>query len=118
VSLAARTPEFLKKGAIRVLEGRATEDVYPTVYAINTPQKVEEYGTSTGFDVETCELVPTSAFTAVLGPLSVFELLYIRLTALAPLASLRPDMIAVLRHPSGARVLATPERAEQPFVRV
>ena len=53
-------------------------------------------------------LVESSAETVMLGPLVVFELLFIRLTRLKALRWLRGDIIAVLGRSSGKRI---PRRA-------
>ena len=50
-----------------------------------------------GFYVEWFEFVVSEAVTQVLGPLSIPELLYIRLTQWERFRKLRPDIIAVLR---------------------
>jgi SAM-dependent methyltransferase len=97
IQLARRTPAQLKTRLIGFFEDRGAEDIYPTVYRINTPREVAELADKADFSVDSCELLNSEAVTQVLGPLAVFELLYIRMTQLKCLALLRPDMIAVLR---------------------
>ena len=101
ISVAACIPQGPKNRMIKFLEGRREEDVFPTVYKMNTVQAIRRIGAETGFHVESSELLATEAATFVLGPLSIFELLYIRMTQLKPFANLRPDIIAVLRVADG-----------------
>jgi SAM-dependent methyltransferase len=101
IQLARRTPARLKIRLIGFFEDRSEEDIYPTVYRINTPRRVAELAAKANLRVVSCELLISEAVTQVLGPLAVFELLYIRMTQWKRLAMLRPDMIAVLRAPSG-----------------
>jgi SAM-dependent methyltransferase len=102
VKVAARTPEWVKKPLIRLLEARGEEDVYPTTYRINTAERVRRLGADAGFQVESCELVTSEAVTQALGPLVLFELLFIRLTQWKAFSRFRPDIIACLRTPAGA----------------
>lgn len=100
IQVAARTPEWLKKRLIGLLEGRAKEDIYPTTYRINTAERVRRLGVDAGFHIDCCELVTTEAATQVLGPLVLFELLFIRLTQWKRFSMFRPDIIAALRNPA------------------
>ena len=97
ICLAAGMPQGLKNRLIAFLEDRAEHDIYPTVYAMNTRRAVAQLALLAGFRVESCEMVISEAVTQVLGPLAIFELLYIRATQWERLAGLRPDIIAVLR---------------------
>jgi SAM-dependent methyltransferase len=97
VSLASHIPQRQKKWLIGFFEDRGEDDIYPTVYRFNTLRAVTGMSTPAGFHVESCEFVVSEAVTQVLGPLAIFELLYIRLTQSRRLARLRPDIIAVFR---------------------
>jgi SAM-dependent methyltransferase len=99
VFVGSLTPQRLKNGIIHLLEGRAEEDVYPTAYKINTTSKAARLGTAAGFTIENCSAVLSGAVTWRLGPLSVFELLWIWATQWKPLAGFRNDIIAVFRKP-------------------
>ena len=96
ICLGEGMPQGFKNRLIAFFEDRAEHDVYPTVYAINTRQAVIRLAASAGFQVQSCEMVISEAVTQVLGPLAIFELLYIRATQWDRLAGLRPDIIAVL----------------------
>jgi ubiquinone/menaquinone biosynthesis C-methylase UbiE len=100
VVIASHTPDALKRFIVRLLEGRADEDIYSTAYQINDPRRAVQLASEAGLLVESCDLVTSEAMTAVLGPLAAFELVYIRMTQWKALAALRPDMIVVFRKPA------------------
>jgi len=112
VSLASRVPQRPKNWLIGVLESRDECDIFPALYKINTLDAVTRATSKAGFELESCEFVVSEAVTQALGPLSVFELLYIRLTQWDRFAKLRPDIIATLRSP--ARRPAPGARRVQP----
>lgn len=100
VFLSSLSPGFLKLALARLFEGRASADVFPTRYRMNTPQAVDEHATRSGFEIQNLRLISTSALTAVLGPLSVFELLLLRVLEHPRLGRFRSDAIGVLRKPA------------------
>ena len=97
ICLAAQVPQTTKNRLISFFEERREEDVYPTVYRINTLPAVRRLAGEAGFRVERCDLVLSEAVTQVFGPAAIPELLYIRMTQWNALAHLRPDIIAILR---------------------
>jgi SAM-dependent methyltransferase len=101
VILASLIPARFKRALIWLLESRREEDVFPAFYRLNTPRGVQELAESAGFRVLTLDLVRSSAVTAMLGPLVVFELLILRLLGAECLKHLRSNMIAVLEKPAG-----------------
>jgi ubiquinone/menaquinone biosynthesis C-methylase UbiE len=97
--IASLTPQRVKNLLLRLFEGRAEADVFPTFYRLNTPRSIRNAARSTGLTVVDFRLVNTSALTMVLGPVALLELLWIRFTQLRPLGALRPNIIAVLSKP-------------------
>ncbi len=97
---AARIPQRLKDSLIYVLEERKAEDVFPTHYKVNRPEQVKAIAMRIGFSVEQIDLVSTSAFTQLITPLAVCELLFIRLLRQRSLEHLRTNLICVLRKPA------------------
>ena len=90
-------PETLKKKLIYVLEGRKEEDVFETHYKANTARRISALARLTGFEaVKTKMLVTTAAFALVL-PVAVAELIWIRLLMTRPFKPLRTNIIAILR---------------------
>jgi SAM-dependent methyltransferase len=97
--LARLVPETLKKGLIRMLEGRHASDVFPTHYRANTRKEIIDLAAATGFEVESVSFTLSAAQFAVILPLAVLELLWIRLLMNPRLAHLRHTLIVVLRKP-------------------
>ena len=97
---ASKVPEGLKLRLIYLLEGRKSEDVFPTCYRINTSTQVREAARRSGLIVEKIELVSTSAVTQLLTPLAILELLFIRMLRNPKLQNLRTNLVCVLRKPT------------------
>jgi ubiquinone/menaquinone biosynthesis C-methylase UbiE len=95
--MAALVPQFLKNKIVWLLEGRAEEDVFPTVYAINTAQQVEQFATQCGFRVVELKMVNSTAITAVFFPLAIVELIAIRLLQSESKKNYRSNIIAILQ---------------------
>jgi ubiquinone/menaquinone biosynthesis C-methylase UbiE len=100
IRTAGLAPQWLKHLLIRLLEGRQEADVFKTFYRMNTPQNARRLASEAGFELEVLNLVNTSAITALLGPLAIAELAYLRLLTVDRFASARSNIIAVLRKPS------------------
>jgi SAM-dependent methyltransferase len=96
---ARLVPEPLKKRLVRLLDGRVADDVYPTYYRANTPARIRAHADALRLEVERIALIGSDAVTALVPPLALLELLWIRLVSLPALAPLRSNMIAVLRKP-------------------
>lgn len=97
LAAAARIPQGLKNRMVYMFEHRKAEDVFPTHYRANQPGDIRALAASTGFECRALELVSSSAFTQMLGPLVVFELLYIRLLRRKRFEHLRPNIICILK---------------------
>jgi len=95
--VAACMPSAPKNLLIRVLDGRVEKDVFPTHYRMNTASEIRRLAAHAGFDVIDLRQVSTSAALAVLGPLALVELLYIRLLQRDALAHLRSNLVVTLR---------------------
>lgn len=90
-------PRVFKHLAAAVLEGRSKQDVFPTYYRINSVAAIRRLAARCGFDVVSIQLIATSALFALVPPLALLELLWIRLIASRWAAAARPNIIAVLR---------------------
>jgi SAM-dependent methyltransferase len=102
ICAASLVPDFLKKWMVRLQDGRRAEDVFPTRYRMNTPGAIGRFAEEAGLRVSEVKLVSTSAATAILGPLSVFELIALRLLQLRSLRRFRSNLVAVLENPAAA----------------
>jgi SAM-dependent methyltransferase len=98
--MARLVPEGLKVRLINFLEDRKVEDVFPTLYRMNTPGRIVELSRSTSLRVVELNLVESSAQAVMLGPLAVFELIWIRLLRLSAFRNLRSNLIVVLQKPA------------------
>lgn len=106
VFFSSLLPDFLKVRLAAVLERRSAADVFPTRYRMNTPRAVRLHATQGGLDVQELQFLCTSAGTGGLGPLAIFELLFIRLLRLPSLRRFRTNLIGVLRKPPAAATRA------------
>jgi ubiquinone/menaquinone biosynthesis C-methylase UbiE len=97
-TIAARfVPQWLKNKIVYVLEGRESGDIFPAFYRANTERQVKELAGSTGFSVRTLRIVLTDAIFAMIPPLALLELIWIRLLMAKSLRSLRSDFVVVLK---------------------
>jgi ubiquinone/menaquinone biosynthesis C-methylase UbiE len=96
IRIASMMPQSLKNFLAEKLEGRKEEDVFPTCYRMNTMADIRRLATASGFRVECLQSVSTSAITALLGPVAIVELLYLRLLEAQSLEGIRSNLIAVL----------------------
>jgi ubiquinone/menaquinone biosynthesis C-methylase UbiE len=99
VLMSRLLPGAVKRGLIKVLDGRRSEDIFKTYYYANTQYEILKLAKSTGFEVSKLEMICASADLAVIPPLAVFELFCIKLLTTSPLRALRSNIIAVLRKP-------------------
>lgn len=95
--MAAMIPQGFKNSMVYLLEHRKAEDVFPTHYRANQPKDITALAEATGFELCALDLVSTSAFTQMLGPLVIFELLFIRLLQRKRFEHLRTNLICLLR---------------------
>jgi len=96
-SVARRLPDSLKRVLALGLEGRSADDVFPTYYRANSATALRELAHETGFDLVELLYVSTSAVFALVPPLAVVELLWLRQLAAEERAAERSNIIAVLR---------------------
>jgi ubiquinone/menaquinone biosynthesis C-methylase UbiE len=97
--IARLVPESFKPWLLRVLEGRRSEDVFPTHYRANTTDRIAALCAETGLLTEACERITTVPQFARVLPLAILELMFIRLLSRPFAAELRPNLLGVLRKP-------------------
>lgn len=102
-------PDRWKQRLALLLEDRGAADVFRTHYRANTEREIRGLAARSGFEVVELELVNSDAVFAVVPPLALLELLWLRALATRALRSLRPNLIVALRKgpapgegPSGA----------------
>ena len=97
IGTASILPQSVKNFLAARLEGRKEEDVFPTCYRMNTFADARRCADAAGFRVHELQSVSTSAITALLGPVAIVELLYLRILESPHLAGFRSNLIAVLK---------------------
>lgn len=90
-------PAFAVKKLSKMLDGRDAEDVFEVHYKANNHQAIENLAAETGFQTEEIKMVSSDAVFAVVPPLAVMELIWIKILKAESLKSLRTNIIAVLR---------------------
>ncbi len=93
-------PARIKKFAAKVLDGRDSEDVYPTFYRCNTEESIHRAATAIGLKVNRVLHVPTTATFARILPIAALELLWIRATMMQSLVHCRTNIIGLLHKAS------------------
>lgn len=96
-------PEGLKKRLVHMLDGRRSEDIFKAYYRANTKKRINALARATGFEVVTIKMIVTDAVFAVVPPLVIPELVWIRMLMTRPLKPFRTNMIAVLKKQRGSR---------------
>jgi ubiquinone/menaquinone biosynthesis C-methylase UbiE len=93
--LASRlVPNVVKRLLIRGLEGRRREDVFKTYYRANSPRALHRIARASKLKIRDVLMTFSSAVLAVVPPLALLELLWIRALRRSGLQGLRPTMIA------------------------
>jgi len=95
--MARMVPEALKVWLIGFLESRKAEDVFPTFYRMNVPWRILDLSQIAGLNVVELHRVESSAQSIMLGPVVLFELLWIRLLRFSFLRNLRSNLVVVLQ---------------------
>lgn len=102
VRAARLVPEALKRPLIRALEGRDASDVFPTWYRANSESDVAAVAKATGLEVEWVRPIRTDAVFAMVLPLAVPELIWIRMLEKESLRQHRPDLLVSMLRPAAA----------------
>ncbi len=95
--MARLVPGPIKDKMAFVLDGRKEEDVFETHYKANTPNQIAGIAAESGFDVIKTRMLVSDAIFAVVPPLAVLELMWIRALMTRPLKRLRTTIISVLK---------------------
>ena len=90
-------PGFAVKKLSKLLDGRDAEDVFEVHYKANNEKAIEKLAKETGFETKEIKLVSSDAVFAIVPPLAVAELIWIKILKAESLKSLRTNIIAVLK---------------------
>ena len=94
--LARLAPQPIKLKFVRLLDGRTPDDVFPAFYRANSRWRIEELARATGLRIQEFRPIVSDAMFALVPPLALLELLWLRLLVTRPLRPLRTNIIAVL----------------------
>jgi SAM-dependent methyltransferase len=97
VLMGKLVPPALRPRLVTLLEGRKEEDVFETFYRANTPRSIQALSERAHLDVVDVKLLVSAAMFVVIPPLAILELLWIRLLMTRRFASLRPNLLAILK---------------------
>src|SRR2546423_13584431 len=108
IRIAAVTPQALKNRIVGLLESRKEEDIFPTFYRANSIAEIRTAANSAGLDVTKIGTIRSSAVTGSLGPLSIPELLFLRMIKSERWEYLRSSIICILQKPADRRMGGLP----------
>jgi SAM-dependent methyltransferase len=97
VLLSRLVPEAIKGKLIQLVEGREEHDIFETHYVANTETSIRQLALEAGFEIAEMHLLVTDAIFAMVPPIALLELLWIRLLMSGAFRSLRTNIIVVLR---------------------
>ena len=97
IALARRVPESLKGRLIYLLDGRKQEDVFLTHYKANNQEMIRSLASDCGFGVIKIRMIVTDALFAVVPPIALVELIWIRLLLTKRLKKFRTGIISILK---------------------
>lgn len=97
ILLARLIPQKLRTKLTHLLENRADEDIFPTLYRANSVKALCKLGRETGFSIKSFNMITSTGMPqlAVFPPLSILELLFINLLNTRILRRFRHDILAV-----------------------
>lgn len=100
VVLRRLVPSFLIKKLARLLDGRLQDDVFEVQYKANDAEKIQRLAAKTGFGVEKIIYLSSDATFALVPPLALAELLWIKALMAKSLRRFRTNLIVILHKKS------------------
>jgi ubiquinone/menaquinone biosynthesis C-methylase UbiE len=90
-------PDTLRHKLVYILDGRNQDDVFETHYSANTESEIAELAEHTGFKVSKIRMTVSDAVFAMIPPIAIAELIYLRLLMTERFKRWRTNIITVLR---------------------
>jgi SAM-dependent methyltransferase len=90
-------PDKLRGKLVFLLDGRREEDVFKTHYQANTRAQIHALALKNGLQVAEMRMTVTDAVFALVFPIAIFELAYIRMLMQTRFADWRTDIITALK---------------------
>ena len=97
--MACRMSDGLTARLASLLEGRSCESVFPTCYRLNDASTISKRAREAGLTLDRCAYLQDVPTSIALGPLVIFELLWIRATRWSRLEPLRDNLLVELVKP-------------------
>ena len=97
IALARRVPESWKGRLIHLLDGRKQQDIFLTHYKANSHDVIRDLAADCGFEVIKIKMIATDALFAMVPPVALVELIWIRLLLTERLKQFRTGIITVLQ---------------------
>jgi ubiquinone/menaquinone biosynthesis C-methylase UbiE len=95
--LTKLVPEKLKHKLIYILDGRKEADVFETHYCANTRTQIAGLAEASGFEVSRIQMIVSDAVFALVPPIAIAELMYLRLLTTERFKNWRTNIITVLK---------------------
>jgi ubiquinone/menaquinone biosynthesis C-methylase UbiE len=90
-------PDGLKSRLAYLLQGRSADDVFPTYYRANSEESIRQLARTCGFTVKEFDLVVSDAIFAMIPPVAMFELFWLRILMTAPFRRFRTNIVTVMQ---------------------
>lgn len=90
-------PDKLAKRLSGLLDGRTADDVFPVHYRANREEVITRLARETNFAVERIKFISSDAIFAVVPPLAVVELAWLKLLMRRSFQHLRTNIIVILK---------------------
>ena len=111
IALASIVPDFLKRRVVWLLEGRREEDIFPTLYRLNTLRHIRRAAAEAGLEPECIRTHVSAGEFYTLGPVAWIECLWLSLISAVGRGRFDAALIVILRRPAVA------ERAGRGMIR-
>ena len=107
VAIGRHIPAPVMRGVANFLDGRASDDIFPTYYRLNKARDIQHLATQSGLSSRYIRHVECTAQGVMLGPLVIFELLVIRTLRLPMFEKYRSDLLVMLEKPGNTNPILT-----------
>ncbi len=90
-------PDIIKDKIAYILQGRKDEDIFETYYRANSGKRITCLAKKNGFEVLKTKMIVSSAIFAIIPPIAIIELVWIRILMTKLLRPFRTNIIAILK---------------------
>ncbi|HKE21982.1 MAG TPA: methyltransferase domain-containing protein [Bryobacteraceae bacterium] len=108
VAVASAVPDFVKRPLVRFLEGRREEDIFPTLYRLNTIPRIREVAEACGFEAESIRTNVSTGGLYALGPIAWLECVWLKVISVIGRGAWDAGLIVTLRRPAAPQTAGVP----------